>query len=192
MTGITSLSFSVGILLAIWFGPLASLRRDNFRSDIRRLRDSLFDYMRDHGHDFSDPSYRRVRQFLNGLLRLSNHITPVSFIITVCYNWDSDEKLSLVSSVQDHELRDRLETTVKLARQRALHFTFLEGGCGLIINAIRSVALALHTARNLRTAIGKKAEQFFISAYNLGGSTIPAAYRELFKAGPARRLWPAT
>ncbi len=42
---ITSCFVSLAIIAFVWRNGFAVLRRDNFRSDIRRIRDGLFDYV---------------------------------------------------------------------------------------------------------------------------------------------------
>src|SRR5215467_2523928 len=71
---------SLGILSWLWYGPFARLRRDNFRSQIRRIREDLFDFMWKNGHDFGNPAYRATRQMLNGLIRSSNYLSIITFL----------------------------------------------------------------------------------------------------------------
>src|SRR5437879_4753849 len=73
---------SIGIVAFVWFFLVARSRRDNFRCTIRRIRDRLFDFMWEHGYDYSTPAYRKTRQTLNGLIRISNELAPIGFLVS--------------------------------------------------------------------------------------------------------------
>jgi len=84
-TILTTCVIGISVLLGLWFGPIATLRRDNYRSDIRALRDDLFDYMWQHGHAYDTSAYVQVRQTLNGMLRWSNVVDAAKFIASLCW-----------------------------------------------------------------------------------------------------------
>src|SRR5262245_32745843 len=73
---------------------LAQLRCDKYRTDIRRIRDELFDYMWKEGHDFSTPAYRSTRESLNGLLRICNLLSPTLLIVSVAWDLARGQRLT--------------------------------------------------------------------------------------------------
>lgn len=73
----------LGVLAFVWFYLFARLRRDDFRSEIRRLRDGLFDFMWENGYSFNEPAYRETRQMLNGIIRLGNTLSPLSLFAAI-------------------------------------------------------------------------------------------------------------
>ncbi|HQU43220.1 MAG TPA: hypothetical protein PK867_10430, partial [Pirellulales bacterium] len=72
----------VGLCALVVFYRLlfVPLRIDDFRGDIRTIRDDLFDFMWRNGYDFNEPAYVETRQTLNGLLRSARHLSLISFL----------------------------------------------------------------------------------------------------------------
>lgn len=44
-SALKTLAIGVTAIAVLYFGPLAKLRKDDYRSDIRPMRDELFDFM---------------------------------------------------------------------------------------------------------------------------------------------------
>src|SRR6266404_748144 len=76
---------SLWLAAIIWFYFFGKLRRDNFRTRIRRIRDGLVDYMWKNGCDFNAPAYRQTRQMFNGIIRLSNSLTPIAYLVSIIF-----------------------------------------------------------------------------------------------------------
>lgn len=136
----------VGIIAFAWFFLFANLRRDNFRSEIRLLRDGLFDFMWKNGYSFETPAYRETRQLLNGILRISNKLGPISFVVN----------FALVAAERDERTRrefprcedDRLQSELVRIRNEAskmtVRFVFFQGIFGLFVRSLATVLRAVH------------------------------------------------
>lgn len=164
---LTTCIISVAGLLALWFGPIASLRRDNMRSDIRRIRDELFDFMRAHHYDYSNQSYRNVRQVLNGILRISNNIDPASFIVSLRYYYDPGKKLD-INVERDKSLHDALDNALEKATNRLLMFVFLEGSWGVAIKLFLRILLLRRRAQKMRDWVFARTNAFLLDAFDVG------------------------
>lgn len=136
---------SLGILAFIWFFLFARLRRDNFRSEIRRVRDGLFDFMWQNGYDFDTPAYRETRQMLNGILRLSNKLTPVSFLISIvsvamqetCSTGPRPSgTATTLDKVTDSRLKQELQKVQQEAIRKLLIFVYLQGLFGVFVRLL--------------------------------------------------------
>jgi hypothetical protein len=131
---------SMGIIAWIWFWLCGSLRRDNFRADIRRLRDGLFDYMLDQKYDFGTPAYRETRDFLNTILRLNRSLTPSKFTLALFLamteygnrRGSADE----FNGLEGGSLKDKLYAVRSKAVERVIHFVYLEGIFGLLFGRL--------------------------------------------------------
>jgi hypothetical protein len=162
---------SLGMLSIIWFGLFRSLRRDNFRSDIRRIRDELFDFMWKNGQDFNAPAYRETRQMLNGMLRISNVLTPATFVIGALFASrcpPSPESKKRFQELPDGPLKQQLEKAQSLALRRLLTFVFCEGALGLLVRlALRALVLARLAFRAKEWA-SRKSRSLLSWAYVVG------------------------
>lgn len=104
------------------------MRRDTFRADIRRIRDRLFDYMWENNLPYDTAEYVRLRQRLNGLIRLSERLGPLFFLsIIVIYRHELDDHISVVSDKVPEPLRSRLREAEEAAAKRLGQFVFNEG-----------------------------------------------------------------
>src|SRR5688572_13611506 len=88
------------LLGLLWTGPVARLLRDNLRNRIRRIRNQLFDLMAEREYDFNGSAYRAVRQELNGIIRLSNRLSPLVFLAALL-TWRVDEGIDPAASEID-------------------------------------------------------------------------------------------
>jgi len=184
---------SLGIGAFIWFYLFAGLRRDNFRSEIRRIRDDLFDFMWENGYDFDTPAYCETRQMLNGILRLSNKLSPVSFFVSIIFaatqETCSTEPQSIRTSgspdkVTDVKLEKKLQEVRWNAIKQLLIFVYYQG---IFVVFMRIVAFFLKLAR---TAIRAKewvirgAERFVRTvAYPMGSPNLPGkSYSRLVRS----------
>lgn len=137
---LTECVISLAILLFVFFFQFRRLSRDNFRSDIRRLRDELFDLMWKNGYSFDDPAYLGMRRVLNGLLRLSNHATPLRFFV-IAIQCKQAESLGFsrenpVPPTPNEHLQEAINTVCQKATGRFLHFVFIEGFHGFVMRLL--------------------------------------------------------
>lgn len=152
-TVLTQMAISVSILAILWFWAFASIRRDNFRSDIRRLRDGLFDYMWENGHSFDTAAYQETRLMLNGMLRLSNSMSAIKFFgFVVLHRHHRDREVGdLLARMPNGELKKEIERVRIHAVARLLHFLFLEGTTGLAIRGVLFTAKVVKRANVVKS-----------------------------------------
>lgn len=128
---LTSSVIALAILGWVLLRERLFLRRDLFRSDIRRIRDSLFDFVWENNLDYGDPAYQRVRLALNGLLRWSNSFSVPMFLVSMWYaRYRSSDATPEAS---DPRLQEKINETVDAAAKRLIKFLFAEGGVGLFL-----------------------------------------------------------
>ena len=166
---LTNCAVSVAIIVAIWFGPLASLRRDAFRTDIRQIRDELFDFMWKNGYSFENEAYRDTRQLLNGLLRMSNSLSPIPFLICIWHHLDDLENRPSFTNFDNcpNELRQALVRAINLAGSRMLRFMFAERSMWLfwkIVGLFRGTKRWLVLSKASWSAVS----ELFVDIYPLG------------------------
>src|SRR5713226_402762 len=161
---------SLAIIAAIWFGLFGYLRRDGFRSRIRNLRDDLFDFMWQNGHSFETPAYQETRQSLNGILRISNRLGPVSFIIFLafCSEYDDGQKCEL-DDVKPESLKRKIQETHNRAVRELLLFVYLGGIFGLFMKLLLAILKMAQYASSAKRWALRTAEHFVITvAYPVG------------------------
>lgn len=171
-TTITTIAIAGAVLTWLWFGPLAALRRDDYRSDIRSIRDGLFDFMLEGGYSFESPAYREVRQTLNGMLRWSNVINGPKFLISFYYSakyGDSNSGAPCLLDDCDDGLRAKIEEVRNAAVNRTLRFVFLEGMTGAAVMALLSVLSLFKLAQRVKRAVSSRSGVIASEAYSLGG-----------------------
>jgi hypothetical protein len=135
-TVLTTISVMVFVLGWLWFGPLTSLRRDNFRSDIRRIRDDLFDFMWMNGYSYDCASYQKVRMTLNGMLSLSNQVNPVWFVVWSRQKETINRDVTFIDDGDDAAVRQYAEQALKKAARRLEKFAFTEGTWGVAVRLL--------------------------------------------------------
>jgi hypothetical protein len=137
----TSIAFaqaviSLLLLVLLYTGPVARLRRDNFRSTIRRIREQLFDFMYQNNFDFKDPAYRATRGLLNSVIRASNFFSVSSFLSALAETLTKgprrDGPLVEIEKLPDGPLKTKLTETNKKATLEVVKFIFLRRIAGWI------------------------------------------------------------
>lgn len=210
---LTPIAIGFAVLAALWFGPFATLRRDNYRSDIRRMRDELFDFMLENGFSFDLPIYRDARQTLNGMLRWSNGMSAPKFLVSMYfiseYGCRPKEKVSPQKDCNE-ELRKKIEEIQKNSVLRTVEFMFNEGTAGLFFRPLSYVNKLLRhpgptktpspainpipTKASWLTAMAARQKEFMLPLmYNLGGKLSDAQQCLLRKhpVGQSNRLVPS-
>jgi hypothetical protein len=144
---------SLGIIAAIYFVGFGFLRRDNFRSRIRELRDDLFDFMWQNGHSFETPAYRETRQMLNGTLLISNELGPVMFVICLYMFASKFKKPTPADSLEKLKpgpLKEKLMQVRHQAVRELITFIYLEGVFGFFVKiglVVFHIAKVTYTAK---------------------------------------------
>jgi hypothetical protein len=169
---LTTCAVSIVIIAVLWLCPLASLRRDNFRTDVRIIRDDLFDFMWENGFSFDTPAYRDARQFLNGLLRASTCMSPTTFILglwyCIWYRLGTDEEFIDYSNCPA-KLAQKLEQATDRGMNRFQVLLFREGLLGpLIMLFFRTIVLAIKGRKRLSEITDRAVRHLAIDAYSLG------------------------
>jgi hypothetical protein len=146
-------------------------RLDDYRSDLRRVRDGLFDFMLAHGHAFDHPGYRETRQTLNGLIRYSDYLTPFTFLsMALVFRKHGD--LFGVSEKTERSHGDPVEVATSEAKKAAavvtLHFVFLTGPFGLVVKTLLFFLRLSHAARKVTVWSTRVAQRFVEAAYSWG------------------------
>jgi hypothetical protein len=160
---------SLAILGAACTLGYAKLRRDNFRSEMRRLRDGLFDFMWQHGYSFDTPAYRDTRQLLNGIIRISGKLAPMSFLVAVSFATRSHSRSPAYGRPADEALARELERVRHVAADALLRFVFLGGLFGLFLRAVLWLLSAVHLAMKAKQWAVLAAREFLLpSAYAMG------------------------
>jgi hypothetical protein len=146
------------MLLFVW-RLHGRLRRDRFRTNIRYLRDSLFDYMWKNGYSFDTPAYVETRRTLNGMLRASNWISPVTFLLTAFYAKRASASQSplfeAIKAVEDEPLRSQLMKTIDDAVYRMVRFLFLETIVGRILLLVSGLKSRINLINRVLSNIRK-------------------------------------
>lgn len=110
---------SAALIFCVWYFGFRRMKNDSFRCEIRQLRDELFDFMVVNGLDFRDEAYLKTREFLNGILRLSNILDPIVFVIIVVVSRNGSRgQLGRVTARAPEALQQKLKETQKLAVER--------------------------------------------------------------------------
>lgn len=164
-TILTTCAVSLVSLAWLWFVPLASLRRDNYRADIRRLRDGLFDYMYRNDCDYSIPAYVETRKMLNGLLRLSNKVNILNF--TVAYICVKDVDGPGITRTRG-SLQKEIDRVRREAIKRTLHFIFLEGTTAIYTRTLILVLRILGKDNQHERRMKKRAKILIAEAREYG------------------------
>jgi len=71
---------SLAVILHLWLRAYPSMRVEEFRQDVFRLRNSMFDAAAKGDIDFDDAMYSIVRNVMNGMLNDADNITFFNFI----------------------------------------------------------------------------------------------------------------
>lgn len=127
---------SLFAILVIYFRCICRQRAENCRTDIRFIRDDLFDFMWQNGYDFRSPAYQQTRTMLNGLLRLTNIMGSIQIIVLLIRCHGEKAPDSAVNSIHDVALKEKLKSATELAMRRFVEFLYLEGATGLIVRGI--------------------------------------------------------
>lgn len=182
----TLTTFTVSVVM-LWYAArvFRRLRRDNFRSDIRRLRDALFDYVWENGHSFETSAYVQMRDTLNGLLRASTMLSPAKFMFCVWFFSKNGIPASplreAIDEVSDRDLRSELERVNREASGRVMRFLFVDHPLGRPIVHIVSASIYF---RRLREHVRRFVEALFSEFGRFGRPQLPDEQRRLFTSCP--------
>ena len=182
-TILTQLAISLSILTFLWFWAFASIRRDSFRCDIRRLRDGLFDFMWENGHSFDDPVYMETRQILNGMLRMSNTMSAVKFfgLVVLHQQHGGSEATDLLEKMPNGALKKEIERVRVLAVRRLLHFLFMEGTMCLVVRGILSTAYFIKRVNGMKNWATKQGTRLLEDFRVFGEPSLSSQSRSLFQ-----------
>ncbi len=186
---------SLGILAFLWCGPVARLRRDNFRSNIRRIRDDLFDFIWKNEYDFKNPAYQATRQMLNGLIRTSNYLSVFTFMhaLILIVNGKRRNPPSAISEIEKlppGDLKEKINQATQQAMKEMLNFIFIQKISGLLTIVLLKTLYRLYIIFTWRKKNGSHVEKdgfverpahhLLDDAYVWGSPTPPSGAGVLF------------
>lgn len=148
---LTEIVISCAMLAFLGLYVVAAHRRENFRADIRRIRDGLFDAMWKNGFSYEDPAYIETRQVMNGMLRASNSMNALKFIGFI-YLFEIHGRRTPLATSACSELQQILDRAREKAIDRFMRFIFTEGVTGVLVYALVMVM----RWRNSMQAVSKK------------------------------------
>lgn len=171
-------------MLAIILRQLGRLRRDAFRSDIRAIRDDLFDFMWRNGYSHQDPGYLDSRRIMNGILRLSNTFSFGCLFVSMYYyrmktQYGYRQAVRRVSVIPPLELR--ISEAEKEVTERVLQFLFFEGARRYVVKILVVFAKALLLYPRLVRLAHKQVCGVVAEAYAFGAPTISQPMKNLLR-----------
>lgn len=179
---------SLVVAAYVWFVTLPSLRRDDLRSEVRRIRDGLFDFMWKNGFDFATPHYRDTRQLLNGIIRLASTNLSLATIFTeAVFAARRGALRPLLELLQERDSDDPLTLALQRAKVDATAavtaYVLSSGAFGLFVRlagvVLGGVGLAVKAKR-----YGKRMMDLTLDcAYALGNPNISVATSRLLAGG---------
>lgn len=124
---------SIVLLLLVGVFVLARQRADRCRVRLRTVRESLFDFMWKNNLDFSNVEYQETRQLINGLLRLTSTVGPISFLILLCRIINEAPSKGPYDDMPEGALKAELQRASNAALEIFVRFLFTEGVFGLCL-----------------------------------------------------------
>lgn len=179
MTGfvLTQLTISIaGFLVLAW--NVHKLRQDNYRTDIRRIRDNLFDAMVEGKFAFSTVEYIETRQTLNGMLLMSGSMSTIKFIlIGVIHGLYRTTEVPKDDRNISTELREKLRHTKSLAVVRMMEFLFLEGAIGMVCKSLYGIFSLFKLVRRFRGWIFAAGQEMMKDFFYIGDPVFRSSIR---------------
>lgn len=169
-------------LLAMVHRCIVRVRRERFRLRVRMIRDDLFDFMWKNGHSFDDPSYRDARQALNGMLRLSNTMTPMKFMIFAFQERRPSRRMVAFVNSPESALKERLLQAYSAAVCEWARFLFLSGSVGVLARLLISCLKTVSGARRFATAFKDVEQRWLGTAYDFGAPSLTCSERAILHA----------
>lgn len=153
VTILSTLSSLLGLTyLAFW--AFKQFRIDEFRQNVFRLRDELFDYARAGNIAFDHPAYTMLRSLMNGYIRFSDRISLVHFIWLALLTRFTNRNFSNRFGVEwnkaiaslDEETKAKLEQFQERASMELFHYLFISSYIKKAIVLIMAIIPLLLTA----------------------------------------------
>lgn len=150
----TTAVISIALVLWVYFGPLSRLRREQFRSDIRLIRDDLFDFVWKHGFSHDDLAYQECRASLNAVLRGSNFLSPAFFVLIAL---KSPREPTIHTKSKHRALQAKIDDARARMADRTVWFVFAEGIVGwclwLLVLGLRAARVVKSTSQVVAQSI---------------------------------------
>ncbi len=132
VTVLSTLSSLLGLAL-LGFWAFRQFYIDEFRQNVFRLRDELFDYARVGNIAFDHPAYITLRSLMNGYIRFSERISLIHFLcvslMTHLTNHEYPNKFSAewerTTAPLDEETKAKLEEFRQRASLQLFHYLFI-------------------------------------------------------------------
>jgi hypothetical protein len=154
-------------------------KAEKCRSEIRAIRDELFDFMWKNKLDFSEPAYVEARQAMNGLLRLTNSLNSVGCLYLMV---SAHTKEAAFELLPESELREAVQESLSQSVRAYIQFTFFTGVTGLLMYTLQcgfNVANMLKGLHDRVDRFGKRLTGFraaiFTYGYEIGSPSLSTA-----------------
>lgn len=135
---------SLAALGFIYFVLCASLRREQFRCQVRRIRDDLFDFMWENEQNFEEPAYLKARETMNNVLLLSNKLSPTVVVMSVAAAILDLRRngMSLPNPLlPEGPLGDKIRQSYLALTWTLIEYSFLKGIPGLYVKSMLWILL---------------------------------------------------
>ena len=160
------------------------------RSDIRAIRDELFDFMWKNKHDFAESAYVEARQAMNGLLRLTSSLNSLSCL---CLMVSSTRKEAAFEQLPEGELRDAIRKALSRSVRVYLQFMFFTGIAGVFMNGFwyaLQIARMLKGLHNWADRFGNRLAGYrsaiFAYGYEIGSPSLSTAQLKIMGCKPGK------
>lgn len=162
---ITCCLISVLFICFVRFVLFPRLWREMYRSDIRRIRDRLFDYVLDNGAQFDEPAYRMARHNINMLIRVSNQLAPTSMIVSLigARAQVSHTQENPWGPIPDGPLGDEIRKAYAAVVEVTVNYVFRSFPGLLCLVAFVLVLRAVKHVRQVREVVADAARELIIA-----------------------------
>jgi hypothetical protein len=178
----------IGLVLigAVYVFLIRRQSAEKCRSEIRTLRDELFDFMLRNKHDFSHPAYIEARQAMNGLLRLTNSLNSIGCLYLMV---TSQPKKAAFESLPKAELREAIQHSLSRSVRAYYRYTFFTGVTGILMNTVYYVLRLAHLLDRMRNRLSRFREALFAYGYEIGTPSLSNSQLSVIGHRSTDRCW---
>jgi hypothetical protein len=152
---------SLGLIVVAWRYGFEPLRRDEFRCQIRRIRDDLFDFMWKNDLECRDTAYQDARAGLNAVIYMGGAFSPTSIIATIFLairRIHNEQAPAQTKKSTDPMIQEAIDLANKRAVNALLTFLFLQGPFGLFIKSSYWLFCAIKAVQRTKQVVSVGAD----------------------------------